>query len=66
MSARLLQTVREFETAEPPVHLEWQSRFGLIRIDLVDGVAYVNGERVDPAASEDAGQSDYLVPARQR
>ncbi|MDR7093947.1 hypothetical protein [Hydrogenophaga laconesensis] len=52
MNARLPQTVREFEVAEPPVHFEWQSRFGLIVIDIVDGVAYVNGERVEPAVSE--------------
>lgn len=66
MSARLPQTLRELEAAEPPVHFEWQSRFGLIVIEVVDGVAYVNGERVDPAVSEDACQSDYLVPEGQR
>lgn len=50
MNARLPQTVRELEAAEPPVHFDWQSRFGLIRIDIVGGVAYVNGERVEPAS----------------
>lgn len=48
MNALLPEPVREFEDAERPVHFEWESRFGLIVIDIVDGVAYVNGERVEP------------------
>ncbi len=66
MNARLPEPVREFEDVEPPVHFEWQSRFGLIVIDVVDGVAYVNGERVNPATAEDACQRDDLVPAQRR
>lgn len=52
MNARLPPSVREYEVAEPTAHFEWQSRFGLIVIDILDGVAYVNGERVEPAVSE--------------
>ncbi|QHE87211.1 hypothetical protein [Hydrogenophaga sp. BPS33] len=51
MSARLPQTERDLEEVELPVHFEWQSRFGMIKIDIVDGVAYVNGERVEPASA---------------
>lgn len=28
-------------------HYIWESRFGVIVIDVVDGIAYVNGERVE-------------------
>jgi hypothetical protein len=30
-------------------HFVWESRFGTIVVDVIDGVAYVNGERVEPA-----------------
>jgi hypothetical protein len=32
----------------------WESRFGAMLIEVVDGVAYVNGERVDPVGDGDA------------
>ena len=28
----------------------WQSRFGQILIEVAEGVAYVNGERVEPVS----------------
>ena len=28
----------------------WESRFGVMLIEIVDGTAYVNGQRVIPAA----------------
>jgi len=41
------------ETIPPTV---WQSAFGPILIEVRDGAAYVNGERVTPAAElRDAG-----------
>jgi hypothetical protein len=30
----------------------WESRFGPMLIEVVDGVAYVNGQRVDPPAED--------------
>jgi len=27
----------------------WQSRYGTIRLEIIDGVCHVNGDRVDPA-----------------
>lgn len=33
------------------LHFVWESRFGAITIDLVDGIAYVNGDRVEVATS---------------
>ena len=32
--------------------LVWESRFGSMLIEVVDGVAYVNGQRVDPIRSD--------------
>lgn len=32
---------------EATQHYVWESRFGVIVIDVVDGIAYVNGERVE-------------------
>ena len=32
--------------------LVWQSRFGPILIEVVDGVAFVNGSRVEAAAPD--------------
>ena len=34
--------------------LVWQSRFGPILIEVIDGVAFVNGSRVEAAAPERA------------
>ena len=34
----------------------WESRYGPMLIEVVDGVAYVNGQRVDPPAGEAAFQ----------
>jgi hypothetical protein len=34
--------------------LVWESRFGSMLIEIIDGVAYVNGKRVD-SISGDAG-----------
>jgi hypothetical protein len=30
----------------------WESRFGAMLIEVVDGVAYVNGQRVEPPAED--------------
>lgn len=30
----------------------WQSRFGSMLIEVMEGVAYINGERVEPAGPE--------------
>ena len=35
----------------------WEGRFGAMLIEVVDGVAYVNGERVDPAPDGNAAAS---------
>ena len=37
------------------LHFVWESRFGAITIDIVDGVAYVNGDRVDQSQYSDCG-----------
>lgn len=49
MNARIPQDLDKCREAGAQVHFEWESRFGLILIDVVDGVAYVNGERVEPS-----------------
>ncbi len=40
----------------------WHSRHGVIRIEVVDNVCYVNGDRVDPPPS--AGPVDGARHAR--
>jgi len=43
----------------------WESRFGAMLIEVVDGVAYVNGERVDhsdPLGLADAATSPKGTP----
>ena len=35
----------------------WESRFGAMLIEVVNGIAYVNGERVDPLSDGDAATS---------
>lgn len=32
----------------PPQRHVWEGRFGAMVIEVVDGVAYVNGDRVEP------------------
>lgn len=49
MNARNPHALDNRGETEPQVHIEWESRFGLILIDILDGVAYVNGERVEPS-----------------
>ena len=39
-------------------HFVWESRFGTIVVDVVDGVAYVNGERIEPAPAACRLQTD--------
>jgi hypothetical protein len=34
------------------LHFVWESRFGTITIDIVDGIAYVNGDRVEVQVDE--------------
>jgi hypothetical protein len=35
----------------------WESRFGAMLIEVVDGIAHINGERVDPIGAEGAANS---------
>lgn len=49
MNARLPELAQKLAESELPIRFEWESRFGLMVIDVVDGVAYVNGEPVEPA-----------------
>lgn len=47
--------LREVESAstgaQPSVSVHWQSRFGLIVIEVRQGRAYVNGDLVEPVPS---------------
>jgi hypothetical protein len=55
--------VDAFEEPQLPLATEgvqryvWQSRFGTMLIEVRDGCAYVNGQRVDPA--------EFPVPPRE-
>jgi hypothetical protein len=61
MNAPLLPEVLRLREASPqetlPLATEgvqrysWESRFGSMLIEVVDGVAYVNGGRVEPTTS---------------
>jgi hypothetical protein len=42
-------------STEGVVRLLWESRFGPILIEVVDGVCFVNRERVEPALSVPKG-----------
>jgi len=53
MNARLPLTLDNVPEEKSTSHYVWESRFGTIRIDVVDGVAYVNGERVEPVQQPD-------------
>lgn len=33
----------------------WESRYGSMRIEVVDGTAYVNGRRVEPFGAQPGG-----------
>jgi hypothetical protein len=63
MNAPLLPEVLRLREPSPqdtlPLETEgvqryvWESRFGAMLIEVVDGIAFVNGQRVDPPAGED-------------
>lgn len=53
MNARLPRSRDKVAEEKSTSHYVWESRFGTIRIDVVDGVAYVNGARVEPAPEAD-------------
>jgi hypothetical protein len=38
--------------AEDTLRYVWENRFGDMLIEVVDGVAYVNGDRIEPALPE--------------
>jgi hypothetical protein len=71
MNAPLLPEVLRLRESSPqdalPLATEgvqryvWESRFGAMLIEVVDGVAYVNGQRVEPPA-EDLQPSRSLAP----
>lgn len=54
------EVIRRVETAQSDLRLAtegvaryvWASKFGAILVEVVDGVVYVNGDRVEPAMSE--------------
>jgi hypothetical protein len=62
MNAPLLPEVLRLRESSPqdalPLATEgvqryvWESRFGAMLIEVVDGVAYVNGQRVDPPVED--------------
>jgi hypothetical protein len=62
MNAPLFQEVLRRQDGSPQCDLPlaaegvlryiWENRFGEMRIEVIDGVVYVNGDRVEPAMAE--------------
>jgi hypothetical protein len=64
MNAPSLPEILRLREDSPQAHLPlatagverhvWESRFGVMLIEIVDGTAYVNGQRVIPATAPEA------------
>lgn len=54
----VLRRLDETPQADLPLATEgvlryvWESRYGEMLIEVVDGIAYVNGDRIEPAMAE--------------
>ena len=54
----VLRRMDETPQADLPLATEgvlryvWESRYGEMLIEVVDGIAYVNGDRIEPAMAE--------------